>query len=134
MTIFIAFEDWLVANLPEVVSDLNLGATQNELQTFAASLDIVLPDDFRELYLWHNGQRMEVNTGPWYGLNFLALDRIKSEWDVWTDLLDKSSPESLTSLNSHSSSVPSGYVKQAYANKKWIPFAYDWGGGGIIWG
>jgi cell wall assembly regulator SMI1 len=128
MSPFIDFESWLTKNIPEVVSDLNPGTTDDELQTFAATLNISLPEEFKELYRWHNGQKMEINTGPWYGLSFLPLKKVLSECGSWADVLLNSSPESLVSLSRYMSSVPPNCIRLQYANNKWIPFAYDWGG------
>src|SRR5450830_782995 len=98
MSSFYDFEAWLTEHLPEVVSDLNPGATEGELEAFASKLNIVLPEQFKALYRWHNGQRMDVNSGPWYGLNFIPLSKVLSECESWAESLSTSSPESLISL------------------------------------
>ncbi|RYE01286.1 MAG: beta-1 3-glucan biosynthesis protein [Sphingobacteriales bacterium] len=121
-------ESWLQANLPEVASDLQPGAAQNELQHFVTSLGINVPDEFLCLYAWHNGQEMKVISGPWYGLNFLPLHRVLQECLMWRQVLQESSEESLRKLSSQMSSTPDGFVKMEYANEKWIPFAYDGAG------
>lgn len=121
-------EAWLRNHLPEVAADLKPGATENDLQGFSTVLDVKLPDDFLQLYAWHNGQGMSVNAGPWYGLSFLPLDRVQRECEMWRQVLEESSPESLTSLAQNMKSTPPGFVKRQYANALWIPFAYDWGG------
>lgn len=121
-------EAWLRNHLPEVAADLNPGATENDLKGFSSVLDVRLPDDFLQLYAWHNGQGMSVNAGPWYGLNFLPLDRVQHECEMWRQVLEESSPESLMNLAQHMKSTPPGFVKRQYANALWIPFAYDWGG------
>lgn len=121
-------ETWLREHLPEVAADLMPGATANELQSFSNAIGVNLPDDFLQLYTWHNGQGRSVNTGPWYGLDFLSLDRVLRECEMWRLVLKESSPDSLTSLANCMSSTPPGFVKRQYANAHWIPFAYDWGG------
>jgi cell wall assembly regulator SMI1 len=121
-------EAWLKTHLPEVAADLNAGATKEELEGLSTALGVKLPNDFLRLYAWHNGQGGRVNAGPWYGLNFLPLDRVQHECEMWRQVLKESSPESLASLASRMKSTPPGYVKRQYANDRWIPFAYDWGG------
>jgi cell wall assembly regulator SMI1 len=118
---------WLTRHLPEVAADLNPGATDAQLDRLSAKIGAPLPDDFRALYKWHDGQKdQKVNTGPWYGLTFLSLDRVLDQWKSWASVIDHSSdPES---MNESSVSVKPGVVKRLYANKLWIPFAYDWGG------
>ncbi|MEQ9944254.1 SMI1/KNR4 family protein [Pectobacterium aroidearum] len=121
-------ESWLINQLPEVVEDLNPGATQNELDAFIQHIGVAVPDDFLALYRWHNGQRMEQNTGLWYGMSFLPLASVMQEVDGWREIVNTSSDDDLTSLNYGMSSTPPHYVKPVYANPLWIPFAYDWGG------
>lgn len=121
-------EAWLKNHLPEIAADLKPGATEEELQSFSNAIGVKLPDDFLQLYTWHNGQERNVAAGPWYGLNFLSLDRVQRECEMWRQVLEESSPESLTSLAKCMKSTPPGFVKRQYANAHWIPFAYDWGG------
>jgi cell wall assembly regulator SMI1 len=128
MSSLIALEEWLGNNLPEVLSDLNPGVTEDELRAFAAAINAPLPAEYVALYRWHNGQKMEIHTGPWYGLIFIPLTRVLSEWQSWVDVLRQSKPETLASLNSGNSSVPPRFVRCLYASDRWIPFAYDWAG------
>lgn len=128
MTSLHALEEWFSHHLPEVLADLNPGATDDELRAFASAVDVTLPAGFLDLYRWHNGQKMEIHTGPWYGLTFIPLSRSLSEWQSWVDVLSQSSSELLASLNRGATSVPPGFVRCVYANKGWIPFAYDWAG------
>lgn len=121
-------ELWLETHIPEVSADLLPGATEEELRAFSDSIGIELPDQFRQLYAWHNGQGMAVNSGPWYGLNFLPLPRVQHECEMWRQVLKKSSPESLIELNNTMESTPPRFVRRQYANERWIPFAYDCGG------
>lgn len=121
-------EAWLRIHLPEVAADLKPGATENELQRLSDAIGVELPNDFLKLYAWHNGQERCVNAGPWYGLEFLSLDHVQSECEMWKQVLEESSSKSLTSLAECMKSTPPGFVKRQYANAHWIPFAYDWGG------
>lgn len=121
-------EAWLKTHLPEVAADLNAGASETELGDFSTTLGVNLPDDFLQLYAWHNGQEEHANSGPWYGLTFLPLDRVKRECDMWREVLADSSPESLISLASCMKSTPPGFVRRQYADEQWIPFAHDWAG------
>ena len=73
--------------MPEVAADLQPGASDAALQRVASALGIALPEDFQQLYRWHDGQTMAVNAGPWYGLNFLPLARVQSECEMWRETL-----------------------------------------------
>jgi cell wall assembly regulator SMI1 len=118
---------WMAGHLPEVAADLNPGATDAQLDRLSAKIGAPLPDDFRALYKWHNGQKGDkVYVGPWYGLTFLSLDRVLEQWKTWVKVIDHSlDPQS---MNESSISVKPGVVKRRYANKLWIPFADDGGG------
>lgn len=121
-------ENWLKKHLPEVAADLQPGASDAALQRVASALGIALPEDFQQLYRWHDGQTMAVNAGPWYGLNFLPLARVQSECEMWRETLREIDPDTLADLNDGMQSTPPGHVKKQYGNPLWIPFAYDWGG------
>ncbi|MBK8525030.1 MAG: SMI1/KNR4 family protein [Betaproteobacteria bacterium] len=54
------------------------GVTEDELRAFAAAINAPLPAEYVALYRWHNGQKMEIHTGPWYGLTFIPLTRVLS--------------------------------------------------------
>ncbi len=56
-------------------------------QEAEAFLDVVFPEDVRASYLIHDGQAPD---GPCLidAWQFLSLERIRSEWKVWKDLLD----------------------------------------------
>jgi cell wall assembly regulator SMI1 len=123
-----AFEAWLNTHLPEVAESLNHGASELELNQFASTLNVELPSDFLALYKWRNGQSEKVNTGPWFGLNFLPLAFAQSQCEMWRSILQDSSAESLIQPAKNMKSTPNRYVLKQYANPNWIPFAYDWGG------
>jgi cell wall assembly regulator SMI1 len=119
---------WLNIYLPEVAADLRPGASEFDLSSFSNELGLTLPEDFLRLYTWHNGQDMKVNTGPWYGLSFLSLDRVRKECAMWRKVLQDSPAESLVTLARSIKSTPLGFVKEQYANEHWIPFAFDGAG------
>lgn len=117
---------WLARYLPPVAAALNPGATDAQLDHLASLVGAPLPDDYRALYKWHNGQRDVENlyTGPWYGLDFPSLDQVEHEWKIWAQLAD----EKWSELNEVVVSIKPGVVKPLYANRGWIPFATDGGG------
>lgn len=126
MKVLDQFETWLEAHLPEVAEDLLPGATDQELQDLSATLGIQLPDDFLRLYAWHNGQEdVSDCTGPWYGLSFLSIEKLKESYQMWKENAEASDP---LSDSDGISSTPPGFVKRQHANVRWIPFAHDWSG------
>lgn len=119
-------KQWLTENLPEVVEDLNAPATEENIKKIENHTGIVLPAEFKNLYLEHNGQRDSGNaTGAFYGLIFLSLDRVHNELKIWAEIVDSGMNEEMPEVGK--SHVPE-MIKEDYANKLWIPFAYDWGG------
>lgn len=120
-----ALRAWLKKHLPSVAASLNPGASDAQLDLLEKAIGQPLPEDFRVLYRWHNGQSPRAGTGPWYGLNFLSLDEVIDNWKVHADIIDhadRSDP-----FNFNESAMP-GVVKAVYLDKGWIPFAHDWGG------
>src|SRR5687768_7352758 len=66
-------DQWLARHLPEVAASLNPGASDEQLDHLATVIGVPLPDDYRALYRWHDGQKEHSLTGPWYGLGFPSL-------------------------------------------------------------
>lgn len=112
---------WLVRHLPPVAAALNPGATDAQLDHLASVIGAPLPDDYRTLYKWHNGQRevKDLYTGPWYGLDFPSLDQVEVAWQSWKPMAD----DKWSELNELVVSIKPGVVKPLYANRGWIPFA-----------
>lgn len=119
-----ALQAWLKKHLPSVAANLNPGASDAQLDRLEKVIGQPLPEDFRVLYRWRNGQSQHVNTGPWYGLNFLSVDEVIDNWKVHADIIDH---EGNNDPNFNESAMP-GVVKPVNWNKGWIPFADDSGG------
>jgi cell wall assembly regulator SMI1 len=121
-------ERWLEINLPEVHEDLAPGCSDASIAEFERQLSRVLPESLKDLYRWHDGQKGAVNSGLFFGLNFLSLADAKSHWESWKSIIDDWSPEDMVEANAFSRSAKPGTVRELYANAYWIPFAYDYGG------
>jgi len=123
----IELKQWLSVNIPEIVDDLNEPATSDEIGKIENQLGVALPEDFKDMYLEHNGQSGEGDIqGVFYGLSFLSLEDVNEELIIWAEIVDSGMNDDVCS-KSH----VSGMIKENYANKLWIPFAYD-GGGNIL--
>lgn len=92
-----------------------------EIAQVEQAMNISFPDELKQLYHTHNG---ESRNGPglFFGLQFLSLDEMLSEWRIWSDL-----QEEYADMGDHYS-IPSGWVKEQYINRNWIPFCHDGGG------
>jgi len=119
-------QKWLQSNLPVIIEDLNGPASIKEIESVEEKVGVKFPVEFKELYLAYNGQKGEINTGPFYGLTFLTLDQMYDEWESWATIVDNDGENEF--LSDLCSSHVKGAVKSDYANKKWVPFAYDGGG------
>ncbi|MEI7027706.1 SMI1/KNR4 family protein [Paenibacillus sp. y28] len=110
--------------LPELADALNPPATEEEIRKAEEVLGTTFPEPLRSLYLMHNG---EQRTGPglFFGLQFLSLDELISDWKIWSDL-----EQEYAFLGTHHS-VPLGWIKEQYINRLWIPISKDGGGNNL---
>lgn len=120
--------EWFQLELPEMLDDLNEPAKLDQISNLEEKLDLKFPTSFKDLYLQHNGQKGEINTGFFYGLEFLTLDGVYDHWKQWAEIVNTEDDEGMKDLSMFSKSHVNGLIKEVYANKKWIPFAHDWGG------
>ncbi|WZY00403.1 SMI1/KNR4 family protein [Bacillus sp. FSL W7-1360] len=103
---------------------LNPPATEGQIRHAEKEMGIIFPEDLRSLYLIHNGEN-ESGPGLFFGLPFLSLDDMLDEWRGWPNAEE----EWMTEIDSHS--VPSGWIKERYVNRYWIPISKDHGGNHI---
>ncbi|RKN84247.1 leucine-rich repeat domain-containing protein [Paenibacillus ginsengarvi] len=116
--------DKLREELPELAESLNPPVTEAELRLAEEELGFALPAELRELYQIHNGEK-EEGTGFFFGMPFLSLSEMLSEWNVWAEL------EEGYAVESGHHSVPAGWIKERYINRYWLPISKDWGGNNI---
>lgn len=108
---------WFGTNLPEVIADLNPPATLGEIVAAEHSHGQTLPQDLKDLYLIANGQR-EQSFGVFFGVWFLSLSRMLTQWGNWKRLLEEDPQFGLDQVRS---STPTGMVRLQYINSAWIP-------------
>ena len=123
-------ENWLADNAPEILENLNPGATEEEIKRTEEFLGVSFPEDFKDSYLIHNGQKPYVDTPDgqqWkdYCLmdmwQLLSLDRIKHEWSIWKELLDTGG------LGDNYMTLDNGEVCEWW-NPRWIPLTSNFCG------
>ena len=119
---------WFEKELPEVIGDLSEPAEEIKIKNLENKLKVKFPDELRELYLVYDGQRNKINTGLFYGLGFLSLEMVEKHWNDWVKVIDSVDDDGMKDLSMFCKSHVSGAVKEVYANKKWVPIAYDFGG------
>lgn len=109
--------EWLKANYPEGLEDLNPPATAEQLTALEQVLGFDLPKELRELLAIHNGQDSEGGY-LFDGQEFLSAERIAEEWGVWKKLLDGKK-----FAGSHSRAEKG--IRNDWWNAGWVPFTYN---------
>lgn len=114
---------WLQANTPQIFETLQSGASDAGIAEFETILSIKLPEDVKASYRIHNGQFAYSldEKGLIEGREFLSLERIRDEWEVWKELLDSEQFEGCES-------EPDLGIRNDWWNDKWIPITYDGAG------
>jgi len=105
---------------PDILGNLNDGATDHEVGVLEKLITVKLPADFIEFYKTHNGQKTG-SAGLIECEELLSIERIIDEWKVWKDLLDNKDFEDNTS-------TPDKGIKNDWWNALWIPITYDGSG------
>ena len=111
-TIWNRIEIWLVANAPEILNNLQPGATDEAIKQAEIFLGIELPEDVKASYRLHNGQ--DGYNGLMDGWELLSLERMMDEWKIWKELLDSGDFDD-------SKSDPDSPIQADWWNAKWIP-------------
>lgn len=114
-------DTWLQEHAPKIFElSLNPPATAEELDNFEGYLGCELPQDFKDLYYWHNGMNDEDNMGSLFqGMEFLSLENIKVQRSGFEDEeapLEHTDPQ---------------VKKDNVFNNKWIKFSHDGGRTGL---
>ncbi|SDC29502.1 SMI1/KNR4 family protein [Acinetobacter boissieri] len=108
-------DTWLQDHAPKIFElSLNFPVTAKQLKNFEGYLGFNLPQDFKDLYYWHNGMNDEDNMGSLFqGMELLSLENIKIQRSGFEDEkapLEHTDPQ----------------VKKDNAfNNKWIKFSHD---------
>ncbi|PCI94580.1 MAG: molybdenum cofactor biosynthesis protein MoeA [Flavobacteriales bacterium] len=117
------FESWIAMNANQLQGSLNEGASQELIQNTEKELKISFPQDFKDFYMIHNGQKN--GTGGLIDMDeLLSLEEIVEQWSVWHELLISGDFDGYTS-------EPSEGIKNNWWNDKWIPITHDGGGNHI---
>lgn len=120
------FKQKLETRFPFFRDKLNPGAAITELEALEHKIQETLPESFRDLYLQNDGETQDAH-GYIFGLKLLPLQEINIEIEGWNTIIE----DGLDGLNDFCESRSEGAIKCIYANRKWLPFLYDWGGNHI---
>jgi cell wall assembly regulator SMI1 len=108
-------ENWMKENQPDLLSELNPGAKEEQITTLEKKLKIKFPEYFRRSAMIHDGQIKHQSSLEW---EILSLYRIEEEWNIWKDLLDSGEFADFKSEPEHG-------IKDDWWNERWIPIAAD---------
>ncbi|BAZ51113.1 protein involved in beta-1 3-glucan synthesis-like protein [Nostoc sp. NIES-4103] len=111
---------------PEYYKHLNPPASEDEIRHLETVLGYEIPQEMKTLYRINNGET-EEGKGIFYGLQFLSLCDVEQHWLCWKKIIE----DGLEGFNEFCTSNPEGMIQSVYANEKWIPLIYDWGGNHI---
>lgn len=120
--IWLRIEAWLRTNAPEHLDILASGASDVQISELEALLSIQLPEDIKSSYRIHNGQT-SYDYGLINGCEFLSLERIKDEWQIWKGLLDSGTFQDEDGQDQ--GCEPDLGVCNVWWSSKWIPLTYD---------
>ncbi|MEX3016882.1 SMI1/KNR4 family protein [Gymnodinialimonas hymeniacidonis] len=103
-------DTWLAEHRPAYYEGLNPGVNDAALDALAAQFDLVLPDAFRQLYLWRNGHSDYVAPSLVLNLQFPSLEALASTKTFLDDLIGYDFPD------------------QGFWERSWVPFLENGGG------
>jgi len=113
-------EQWLEANIPAVLADLNPPADPSAIHDLQRRVRLPLPDDFIRCLGIHDGQKGQAE--PLFdGAAFLPVRRILMSWSTWNELLEEGDFDGRAAR-------PKGPVRPLWWSEGWIPFATNGGG------
>ena len=110
---------------PETGEVFNAGASEADFAQLEQLIQAQLPDDFKALYRVFNGQTDEAGY-VFDGEEWLSLERMAEEWEVWKGLLDDGTFEDDDDEAENEDIDPE--IKPVWWSPLWIPFTYDGSG------
>jgi len=118
---------WYAAHLPADKYVFNAPATDAQVDALERLVGIPLPNSYRQLYRWHDGEE-DDRWGHFYGLPLMSLRQAGAGWTVWSKVL--------ASFGGNRYMIPGagwphGAVDPAYINPRWIPLIRDGSGNHI---
>lgn len=118
---------WFAAHLPLDQYKFNPPATDAELDAFERLVGLKLPQAYRQLYRWHDGEN-DDRWGHIYGLPLLPLKDAAFQWKSWARVLADFGGNR---YEVPGASWPADAVDPAYINPRWLPLTHDGSGNHI---
>ncbi len=111
---------WLEQNAPELLETLQPAASEKKIAALEQHLGVRLPEDYRAFLALTDGQK-EYAEFNFHDGELLSTKSIKTQWNIWKELLDDGTFEDSTSQ-------PQLGIRGDWWNARWIPFTHDGGG------
>ena len=118
-TILEKFEQHLKP-IEQANNELHPPATDEEINAVEKELGVVLPEDLRTLYKWHNGQ-----VGIYFLFDEFRMYKLEEVVDLYKNGMKHCEPDYFETTDD------SGVFKDSIANTKWVPIG-DNGGNTIL--
>ncbi len=118
---------WYAAHLSPDRYEFNPPAPEEKLDAFERLIGFELPQAYRQLYLWHDGEEHD-RWGHLYGLPLLPLEEAAAQWKAWNGVLADFGGNR---YEIRAGAWPQGAVDPAYINPRWIPLTHDGSGNHI---
>ena len=118
---------WFAIHLRADKYMLNPAATDAAIDRFEQLVGLKLPQAYRQLYRWHDGEN-DDRWGHLYGLSLLPLDQAAYQWRAWQRVLAEFGGNR---YEIPGRGWPIGAVDPAYINPRWIPLTHDGSGNHI---
>ncbi len=118
---------WYATHLAPDRYVFNPPATDAQLDAFERLVGLRLPEAYRQLYRWHDGEE-DDRWGHIYGLPLLSLHEAGSQWKAWNEVLAGFDGNRYAISGG---AWPEGAVDPAYINPGWIPLTHDGSGNHI---
>lgn len=118
-------ETWLHRNVPSILTTLQPGATEDEIQQAEGELQVELPGPVREFYRIHNGQTTDeygfTEANFFYGWQLPHLRRVVQQWKILKEVMDQGHFAGIHS-------APDPGVRDDWWNIRWIPITQNCSG------
>lgn len=111
---------------PDLAANLAPGATEKEIAAFEKATKQTLPDEVRQHFLCHNGQRGSRRSIPawrrsWIfkGLEFMSLKQALTAWRMWREFDDDEDLQE--GCRDVGNSTPKDAIRLGYTDPNWLP-------------
>lgn len=113
------FENWINQNANKLSTELNEGASDDDIKKLSDNFGLTFPEDFIDFYKIHNGQSDKWDSPALINNETLLSTRmILKEWSTWKNLLDEGSFP-------HPSQPQNSEIRNDWWNPGWIPITTD---------